>query len=251
MSAVSTPAILLRAHPYSENSKILRFLTRDHGIQGAVAKGVRKSVGKGSGSLSTFSQGTLTLYLKDRRDLQTFKDFAPTHARTGLASHPLRLASASVLAELVLQHAGSEGNPGLFDDLAGGLDMMEESPAETILPRLLSRIWLLVRELGYAPVLEPCVECGGALGERALPRFDFASGGLRCSDCQRGAHGPRLGPGARDQLATFLRGDVPSDLQKARAHLRLASDFITYHISGGTPLRSMEVLYSMIPKPNA
>jgi len=251
VSLLSTQAILLRSHPYSETSQILRFLTEDHGIQGVMARGVRKTCGRRGGSLSTFAQGSLTLYFRAQRDLQTFKDFAPTNPHTGLASHPLRLAGASVLGELVLQHAGSEGSPGLFARLAQGLDIMEEEAMDSLVPHLLSQLWVMVRELGYGPVLGTCVECGGPLDGQDFPRFDFASGGLRCPSCQTGPSGPRMGPGARQQLEELMDGRVPEELLRPRAHLRLASDFITYHISGGTPLRSMEVLYTLIPKPNA
>jgi recombinational DNA repair protein (RecF pathway) len=152
---------------------------------------------------------------------------------------------------LVLQHAGSEGNPGLFARLGQGLDFMEVIAPDALVPRLLSQLWVMVRELGYGPVLGRCVECGGSLEGPELPRFDFASGGLRCASCQAGPSGPRLGPRARRQLEELLDGQVPAELLRPRAHLRLASDFVTYHISGGTPLRSMEVLYNLIPKPNA
>ena len=251
MSLATTPAILLRTHPYSETSQILRFLTESFGVQAVMAKGVRKKGGKGGGSLSTFSQGELTLYIREHRELQTFRDFAPSRVRRGLASHPLRLAAASVLAELALQHSGSDANPGLFHRLGQGLDLLEVAEFGELIPSLLALVWSLVAELGYAPVLVSCVECGRALEAEEMTRFDFASGGLRCPDCQVGAQGPRIGPGARAQLSELTRGLPPEGLGRLRAHLRLASDFVTYHISGGTPLRSMEVLYTLIPKDHA
>jgi recombinational DNA repair protein (RecF pathway) len=38
MSLLTTPAVLLRAHPYSESSRILRFYTRASGVVGAIAR---------------------------------------------------------------------------------------------------------------------------------------------------------------------------------------------------------------------
>jgi DNA repair protein RecO len=251
VSLVSTPAILLRAHPYSETSQILRFLTESHGIQSVMAKGIRKRGGKGGGSISTFAQGELTLYLRDNRELQTFKDFSTARWRRELAAHPLRMAAASVLAELVLQHSGSDASPGLFRHMEGSLDLLGVEAREALVPLLLTRLWSLIGEMGYAPVLRECVECGRGLSQEEMARFDFPSGGLRCGDCQGDTRGPRIGPGARAQLAELLDGDVPENLRRPRAHLRLVSDFVTYHISGGTPLRSMEVLYTLIPTTHA
>lgn len=252
MSVVTTPAILLRAHPFSESSRVLRFYARDLGVVGVVARGVRKTGGRQGGPLSTFAEGPLVLYVKEQRELQTFKDFTPDTVRRGLAGNPLRLAGASVLGELVLQHAGAEENVRLFEALSRGLDAVEGEARERLLPRILLELWGLVRELGYAPVLRVCVACGRSFGEEDLGRFDFAAGGLRCPGCQETRKvGPRLGPVAREQLRALLAGELREELRRPRAHLRLASDFITYHISGGNPLRSFSVLSSLIPESHA
>lgn len=251
MSLVTTPAILLRSHPYSETSLILRFFSRDAGVVSTLAKGVRKAGGRHGGPLSTFAEGELTFYHRDSRDLQTFRDFASENPRKGLSQDPLRLAGASVLGELVLQHGGESGNPVLFRKLSMGLDQIESTPQGTLLQSLLLELWGLVEELGYAPEVTACVACERELMEEELGRFDFAAGGIRCPDCQGGSHGPRLGPKARNQLQGLLHGSLEEEIIRPRAHLRLASDFITYHISGGTPLRSMGVLATLVPKDHA
>ncbi len=252
MSLATTPAILLRSHPYSETSQVLRFYSRDLGVLAVLAKGVRKAGGRRGGALSTFVQGDLTLYHKESRELQTFKEFSPgsTRRRT-LGRDPLRLAGAAVLGELILQHAGSDRNPELFSALSSGLDAVDISAERALIPTLLKEVWSIIRELGYAPSLERCVSCGGGLGPDEQGRFDFAEGGMRCPRCQEGRHGPRVGPRAREQLRDLLEGTLPQDLQRSKAHLRLASDFITYHISGGSPLRSFHVLETLIPKNHA
>jgi recombinational DNA repair protein (RecF pathway) len=128
---------------------------------------------------------------------------------------------------------------------------MEEIEGEKLLPTLLLEIWALIGELGYAPSVQRCVECGEELGDEEMGRFDFAEGGIRCPRCQTGDQGPRLGPVARAQLVALVHGSLRGPLMRPRAHLRLASDFITYHISGGMPLRSIEVLGKLIPDDDA
>lgn len=251
MSALITPAILLRHHPFSDTSQILRFYTRDVGVVAMVGKGVRKVGGRRGGPLSTFAEGHLAFFYRRNRELQTFKDFSADRARMGISRDPLKLAAASVLGELVLQHAGEEPHPSLFLGLSRGLDDLERMPKPDVLRALLLHLWGLIGELGYAPEVEECVACGRPFHQEELGHFDFGGGGIRCSDCLEGRRGPRLGPRAREQLRGFLNGDVPEELSRPRAHLRLASDFITYHISGGTPLRSMEVLATLVPKDDA
>jgi len=222
VSLIHTSAVLLRSYPYSETSQILRFYTETLGVVGAMAKG-----------------------------LQTFREFSASNTRSGIAGDPLRLAGASVLAELVLKHAESEGNPELFHTLSKGLNRMEVEPMDGFLTALLLELWSLVRELGYRPMLEGCVECGKPLEETELGRFDFSAGGLRCQACLTEVEGPRLGPVARGQLQCLLENRLEEELRRPKAHLRLANDFITYHISGGTPLRSMAILATLIPKAHA
>ncbi len=251
MALLSTPAVLLRTHAYSETSQILRFFSPEKGIVAAMAKGVRKRGGRLGGPLSTFNQGTLTVYHKEGRDLQTFKDFSAERSRLGLAKDPQRFSGASVLGELVLQHAEAEENPRLFHQLETALDALEATDPGELLSTLLSQIWTLIGGLGYAPSILSCVVCGRSLGAQEMGRFDFAEGGIRCPDCQIGVRGPRLGPTARSQLMALQSGSLKGGLLRPRAHLRLASDFITYHISGGVPLRSMEVLAKLLPRNHA
>ena len=251
MSILTTPAILLRSYPYSETSQILRFYTEARGVLGAMARGVRKTGGRRGGGLSSFSEGVLNLQFRESRDLQTFRDFSPTKARRGLARDPLRLAGASVLGELILQHAEAEGHSGLYAELGRGLDAMETLEMVVFLPTLIMKLWTLIQSLGFGTLIQECVECGRVFREEGMGRFDFGAGGLRCSSCQGEVTGPRLGPKARAQLQSLLDGEIPTELIRPNTHLRLASDFITHHISGGAPLKSMAVLVSLSPRKDA
>jgi DNA repair protein RecO (recombination protein O) len=242
MSVVTTPAVLLRAYNYSETSQVLRFHTPAYGIVGVMAKGVRRTSGKGSGGLETFGLGRLTFYHKTTRDLQTLREFAPERAHRGLAANVTRFAGASILAELVLEHAGSDANPELFERVASGLAAIEVAPESALLAAVLVRAWGIVGALGYAPQLDPCVQCGRSLGEEDIGRFDFGAGGVRCPDCAGDIGGPRVGPVARLQLAELFSGRPSDDLRKPRAQLRLLSDFVTYHVSDGKPLQSFGFL---------
>lgn len=244
MALAHTEALLLRSHPYGETSRILRFLTRDRGILGVMARGVRS--GKGSG-LATFAGGRLTFYHKDSRDLHTFKEFGAEKSRRGLGRHPLRLAAASVLADLVLRHGGDADAESLFDTLDRGLDALAEAEPGDIAGILLREGWGLITVLGYHPSLDYCPNCGDALEPDGLGRFDFEQGGVRCARCTGEGGGPRLGPVARGQLGSLVSGTIPDDLRRPRAHLRLLSDFVTYHLAGSRELASFRVLAALLP----
>lgn len=251
MALLSTPAILLRAHPYSESSRILRFYTRDAGLVAVVARGVRSAGGKGAGGLESFAGGTLMAYVRPSRELHTFKEFAASRARRSLGESALRMGGAALVAELVLRHGGEEPNPHLFAALEGALDRIAGAGEAEVLATLLSESWRIVCALGYAPVLDACTRCGRPLGPEEMGRFDFAAGGVCCQSCG-GERGPRVGPGARAQLHALVAGEpLPGPLARGRAHLQLLGDFVTYHVSGARPLTSFAFLAAMIGEDDA
>ncbi|HSM05659.1 MAG TPA: DNA repair protein RecO [Longimicrobiales bacterium] len=245
MGIVTTRAILLRAHPYSESSRVLRFLTEDHGVVGVMGRGVRKG-GRGEG-LDLFAETSLTLHVKPGRDLQTLRETSTVRDRRRLGGHPLRLAAAGVLAELVLRHHGEAPGADVYAGLSRGLDDLESAEVGAVVPVLLARGWVLVALLGFHPQVEGCVRCGTPLGPDEVGRFDFEAGGVRCSRCTGEMAGPRIGPGARGQLTVLLRGGVPDVLRRPRANLQLLSDFITHHVSGTRPLEAFRMLSSFLP----
>lgn len=246
MSVEGVRAILLRAHPYSESSQVLRFLTDTHGVVGVMARGIRK--GTRGGTPDLFGEVALTLYIRPGRDLQTLKEFSTTHPRRSLGTDPMRLACASVLAEVVLRHHGEGASQEIFQALSHGLDRLGEVAPEAVLPVLLVEGWGLVSALGFHPQVDHCVVCGAPLDDAEVGRFDFDAGGVRCPRCLDGMAGPRVGPGARAQLEALLHGQIPDDLSYIRQHLQLLSDFMTYHLSGGRPLDAFRFLAAFLPK---
>ena len=241
MSVVSTPAVLLRSFNYSETSRVLRLYTKHLGLVSVMAKGIRRAGARGQGGIDTFSRGELTAYVRPTRDLQTFKEFAVEEAGASLGKDVVRFAGASILAEIVLLHAGPDPSPQVFERLTNALRRIEVEPRARIVGAVLAEGWLLVTALGYEPQIDLCVHCGRALGTSEVSRFDFAAGGVRCSDCAFEHSGPLVGPGARQQLVALLHGTAPETLGKPRAHLQLLHDFVVYHISGSSPLKAFKV----------
>ncbi|MEQ8331222.1 MAG: DNA repair protein RecO [Longimicrobiales bacterium] len=247
MAPLTTRAVLLRAYDYGETSRIFRFYTRDRGLLGIMAKGVRGRSGKGGSALATFTTGDLTAYVKPNRDLHTMKDFAGVRARGGLGGHMLRFGGASAVAELVVAHTEQESNPDLFEALETALDTLEGA-GESLLPTAcLSALWQVVAALGFAPEVDHCVRCGRSLTDSdEMGRFDAGAGGVRCAGCGADAAGPRLGPGARDQLIRLLEGRLDPPVDVPRRHLSLLSDFVAFHVAS-RPLKSLHFLGDILP----
>ena len=251
MSLVTTPAILLRTYPYSESSRVLRFYTRALGLVGVMARGVRRDASKGRGAPGTFGEGVAVIFVRETRELQSLREFNPRNARIGLAADLQRLAGASLAAELVLRHAGQEPHAGLYDLLSRGLDRLGEAPPRALASDVLALGWSIVDLFGFGPELSACTGCGRVLDGDAMAHFDLDAGGVRCSSCSTPAGSRRVGPGARAQIARFLRGDVgaaapaldaSAPLQGASAHLSLLDDFVTCHLLEGRRPESFRFL---------
>ena len=117
MTLVVTDAILLHAFDYLESSRIVRILTRDSGVQSALARGARKSRARYGSALDLFAQGTAQLHTKPYRDLHTLASFDLMKTRPALAEDVGRFTAASAVSELVLRFAGEDSGPALFDSV--------------------------------------------------------------------------------------------------------------------------------------
>src|SRR5262249_51737417 len=81
-----------------------------------------------------------------------------------------------------------DAHPGLFDEALATLSELgtEEVPTPV---RLLRFEMVLLRELGYHPVLQACALCAATVSE--APAFSPAAGGVVCRSC-RGRQRDRL-----------------------------------------------------------
>lgn len=260
MALVKTPAIVLQVYPYSDTSLILRYLTPELGVVSVIAKGIRKSGGRGAGLPDVFSEGVATIDIEATRELQTLREFALTRTRLMLAVDVIRFGGAAVLSELILKHAGEEPHPQLFERLGRGLDRL--TAKETLDPLLtaLAEAWRIVALLGYEPQLDECVSCAASIGEAEVGRFDYVAGGIRCAKCAREsvgpralstrerafACGPRVGPQARHELRRLVGGQVPDAVVRRSGHVHLLAGFVRHHLSGGRSLRSLDFLITQL-----
>ncbi|MDX1392990.1 MAG: DNA repair protein RecO [Gemmatimonadota bacterium] len=234
---VTTRAVILQTYRYSDTSKILRFMTLEHGPCSAVARGALRPKSRFGGMLEPFVEGDATLYMKEGRELHTLSAFELVKERRDLG-HSLDLFTvASVLCELVMRLAPEHRDDQLYRTLLGGLDSLHARAVEGGSSGGLEHVWSLVSTLGFHPQLEACVSCGRPIGaERA--RFDFSAGGLHCSTCAPG--GPGLEPAELATLRSLAAGQAASPTHGRQG--RWLADFIRYHMSEGANLRSLPFL---------
>lgn len=246
MGICTTPAIVLRTTPFGDTSQVAHVLTRDHGRVGLMVRGARSK----PGALATFQSGTLTFHNKPGRDLQRFREFAVSQPRLGVARSMDRFNGAALMVELVLRTSGEDASGRSFAALDNALDAIERVADGQVWARILGGAWGMIQTLGFAPDLTSCGACGREPDPEEMMRFNLKEGVVGCEHCTSSAS-PRMGPGARRQLAAFLEGaaaDADQELDDAhrRPHLILLGDFVTYHLTGDPPLRSFTGLMELL-----
>ncbi len=244
MPLISTEAVVLQSYTYSETSKILRLLTRSHGVRSVIAKGALRPRSQYGGVLEPFSVGTASIYLKEGRDLHTLSGFDLIRTGQALGRDLIRFGTAALVAELVLRTGSEEADPALFEQLLGALVRIETAPADLREAVGLGEAWAIIARLGFAPIVDHCIGCDRPLEMEEESTFDYAAGGPRCMDCAGGAGsvGGRALPGhARQTLARFVRGEA-MQLDRTAAHWALLTRFLSYHLADGGAIRSLQFL---------
>ena len=185
MTPLTDHAVVLRLSEFAETSQIVTLFGAEHGLLRLIAKGARRSTKtKFAAWLDLLEFGELG-YLPPRGDAQLgiLTDWRQQASFAGLRRELLRLYAGLYAAELV---AGlteeADPHPELFAallELLRGLD--SAAAAAPLVPWFQSE---LLRAIGYAPLLEQCVECGRPPPRGAPAFFSPSAGGLLCRDCE-------------------------------------------------------------------
>jgi DNA repair protein RecO (recombination protein O) len=244
MPLLATDAIVLHAFDYLESSRIIRLLTREAGVQSALARGARKSRGRYGTALDLFAEGSAQLYIKPNRELHNLSGFEIARSRGGLAEDVGRFTAASTVAELALRFAGEEANEQLYETVSDALDRIVISPPERTIEDGLAACWRVVSVLGFTPELSSCALCHTPLRDADDATFSHASGGIVCPSCSRLApSGRRIPSSARTAIRNWLETGESAPLAdaEARSHQRLLREFLGAHLGDDRPLRAFAV----------
>jgi len=195
-----TEAIVWKRIDFRESSRIVTFLTRDHGRVQALAKGAHRPNSPLLGRVDLFNEVRITVNA-DRGTLRTLLRLELLHERRALREPP-RFIAASHLAELCdrATHA-DRPDPELHDLCSGGLLLLEKAPLHALPTVVLGLELRLLSHLGQLPDLTHCSGCGAVLENGAWLGADGSLG------CRAHAPSPRTAVPAHalERLRTLLQ----------------------------------------------
>ena len=248
MALLSSDAVILQVFKYGDTSKIIRLLTRTSGVQSVIAKGAASPKSKYGGVLEPFTEGVAAFYAKENRDLHTLGSFELTRSRQSLGSDLVKFGGASLISELIMRSGVESPDAHLYEMVIDSLDRIAAADKTRPESVVLGETWALIAQLGFAPSLDECINCGRAIEEAEDAHFDYVAGGIRCSDCAAGMPGRVLPAHARSALVRLIQGESVI-LERTAAHWRLLSRFITHHVVDGASLKSLAFLEESLREP--
>ena len=186
MAVQNDQAVVLKLSDYSETSQIVTLFTERHGLSRLIAKGVRRSTKKSfAAGLDLCEYGEVS-FAPPRGDatLGTLTEWRQRDAFTGLRADLKRQYGAYYASELVARLTEEYDPHGeLFANLLELLRRLTD--AETDPGACIVRFQgLLLKAIGYAPLLRRCVHCGKPRMKGTRAYFSSGAGGMICRDCE-------------------------------------------------------------------
>lgn len=225
MAHIEDEAIVLRPIDYSETSQILVALTRHHGKQRFIAKGIKRSTKKRfAPAIDVLENGVAEWTRRsEAQELATLTEWKQIKGYLGLRDSLARLYPAQYAGEITATLL-LDGDPhqDTYDDLCEMLERLQD--VTDGLPELCRYQCRLLAAAGYAPELSTCVACSRpAVGIAGRIYFSSLEGGLLCRDCEA-AHVEKRIVSERDIIA--ITEDCISP-----ATAPTTFDLLDYHIS--------------------
>jgi DNA repair protein RecO (recombination protein O) len=176
-------AIVLKYTEYHETSKIVTFLTRDHGKLAGLVKGAKRPKSRFGSSLEPITHLEVMYYAKEGRSLNNITQTDVIESFDAVKRDFDRLAYGGYIVELCNGFVQEGEEPSeIFSLVLDTLHTLSDWTGDLAL--LASGFALRFLALtGFAPSLDRCTRCGNRVSERTKIRFSPGEGGVLCSEC--------------------------------------------------------------------
>ena len=177
MKIESIEGIILTETNYSETSKILNVLTKEHGLIGVISKGCRNMKSKLRSVSRKLLYGTIHIYYKPT-GLSTLISVDVKNSYSNILMDLEKISYASYILDLTNQLVKQSENEEIFDLLKNTLEKIEEGLNPIALTNILELKYLDF--LGVSPSIDGCAHCGN---NKQIITLSSDAGGYICKDC--------------------------------------------------------------------
>ena len=177
MKIESIDGIILSETNYSESSKILNIITKEHGLIGVMSKGCRNMKSKLRGISRKLIYGTVHIYYKEK-GLSTLIGMDVKNSFSKTIMDLEKISYASFIIDLTQQVVKQNDSEDIFDLLKYTLIKIEEGLNPEALTNILELKYL--DYLGVSPSLDSCAHCGNT---KEIVTLSPSAGGYICKNC--------------------------------------------------------------------
>ena len=169
--------IVLNTIDYSETSKILNVITKEYGLIGIMAKGVRQLKSETRSLCDKLVYANFNIYYKEDK-LSILANGDVIDNFKNIRKDIIKISYASFLLELAGQVIKQNNNVGIYNILIAGLKKIDEGYDAMIIMNIVELKYLSY--LGVMPIIDGCSKCGNKDNIKTL---SSTSGGYLCSKC--------------------------------------------------------------------
>jgi len=163
MTEIKTEAIILKAIPFKETSKIVRIYTKDKGKIAVIARGASRRKSDFKGKLDPLNHIEAIIYYKESREVQTLGELDLIKSYLSSCQNVEGVYYATAVLETLDKFiSGIEDNQEIFQLTTGILNAIDQEPlaAQAQLVYYLLNLSVI---LGYRINLEQCSICQKSL----------------------------------------------------------------------------------------
>ncbi len=176
--------LVLRTTDWSDTSRIATVWTREFGKVRVLAKGGRRLRSNFESALDLLTLCRIVLLRKSSGGLDLLTEAQVVRRFPGLTTRLPALYAAYYVAELLADWTEeNDPHPHLFDEALAALgDLAEPAGGEAVGLRVSRFELVLLRELGYSPLLDVCAACHARVAGNDTT-FSASAGGVVCAAC--------------------------------------------------------------------
>lgn len=170
--------IIIKEKSYSETSKLITLITKEHGVINLLAKGAKTLKSPLRSTTTKLTHGYFNIIYKENK-LCTLKEVDIIDYYKNIKQDINKISYASYILELVEQVIKQANNEETFDNLIYSLKKIEENMNPLVITNILELKCL--DYLGVMPILDSCSVCGN----KSIITISANQGGYICKNCRK------------------------------------------------------------------